>query len=41
MFTDLRQLCLSKDDFEVINTIGRGHFGEVMNIVSPNVFLGD
>ncbi|CAH3013773.1 unnamed protein product [Porites evermanni] len=26
---DLRKLCLSKDDFNVLNTIGRGHFGQV------------
>ncbi|KAK2558347.1 Citron Rho-interacting kinase, partial [Acropora cervicornis] len=29
MVDDLRTLCLSKDDFNVINTIGRGHFGQV------------
>ena len=26
---DLRKLCLSKEDFNVLNTIGRGHFGQV------------
>jgi serine/threonine protein kinase len=25
----LRSLCLSKHDFELVRTIGRGHFGEV------------
>ncbi|KAJ7374104.1 hypothetical protein OS493_009436 [Desmophyllum pertusum] len=29
MVDDLRTLCLSKDDFNVLNTIGRGHFGQV------------
>lgn len=29
MVDDLRKLCLSKDDFIVLNTIGRGHFGQV------------
>ena len=29
MVDDLRKLCLSKDDFNVLNTIGRGHFGQV------------
>lgn len=29
MVEELRSLCLSKDDFNVINTIGRGHFGQV------------
>ena len=33
MVDDLRTLCLSKDDFNVINTIGRGHFGQVSNEV--------
>lgn len=33
MVDDLRTLCLSKDDFNVINTIGRGHFGQVSNKV--------
>lgn len=29
MVDDLRKICLCKDDFEVLNTIGRGHFGQV------------
>ena len=29
MVDDLRKLCLSKEDFNVLNTIGRGHFGQV------------
>ena len=32
MVDDLRKLCLSKDDFIVLNTIGRGHFGQVIKI---------
>lgn len=32
MVDDLRKLCLSKDDFIVLNTIGRGHFGQVKKI---------
>ena len=30
MVDDLRKICLCKDDFEVLNTIGRGHFGQVL-----------
>ncbi|XP_022780494.1 citron Rho-interacting kinase-like [Stylophora pistillata] len=29
MVDDLRKICLSKEDFEVLNIIGRGHFGQV------------
>ncbi|XP_048583175.1 citron Rho-interacting kinase isoform X2 [Nematostella vectensis] len=29
MINELRRLSLSKNDFNVVNTIGRGHFGEV------------
>lgn len=29
MVDELKHLCLSKNDFDVINTIGRGHFGQV------------
>ena len=40
MVDDLRKLCLSKDDFNVVNTIGRGHFGQVQRfLLKANSFL--
>lgn len=33
MVEELRRLCLSKNDFDTVNIIGRGHFGQVRKII--------